>query len=259
MKRTFNYTGRKRITRERISINFNKQNGRITSFTVDELNLDGLNLPSNAKVYVEAYYRTELKRFDFGTVGNRVCLSTINHLTDLAYPENLKFRILVVNPEDGKVLAHADRIAPEEPEGRKSILPVEFRDLGNEIWRVEYEGDEGAPVLCINSKIPNIENIARHDSQFLIYVYPPVIREILTHMVFVEGVSAPDDPQVGWHRDWIRFSRGIEISPPQTLDPEDEDFDKDEAIEWINNVVTAFANNHRSRFQEYLNKLEVVP
>jgi hypothetical protein len=55
-----------------------------------------------------------------------------------------------------------------------------FPDLGNEIWRVEYEGEEGSPILIINKRIPNIQNIAKQDAQFLIYVYPQVIREVLT-------------------------------------------------------------------------------
>lgn len=257
MKRTFNYTGRKRIRREGISITLTRQNGRVVSFVVDRLDLDGLELPSDAKVYVEAYYRTELKRFDFGTVGDRVSPST--DLTDMAYPENLKFRILVVNPLDGKLLAHADRIAPEEPAERRSILPVEFKDLDNEIWRVEYEGDEGAPILCINNKIPNIQNIAKQDPQFLIYVYPAVVREILTHMVFIEGF----DQSVDWHRDWIRFSSSLNVQCPKSLDPQDNNLDKKiaheiakEWVDWVDKVVSAFSNQYGSKYWEYLKKPE---
>lgn len=257
MKRKLNYTGRKRIERERISISLNRQNGSIISFNLKRLDIDALRLPPEAKILVEAYYRTELKRFDFGTVA-RITKPQDLTLTDLAYPENLKFRILVVDPLDSRILAHATGIFPERPAERRSILPVEFKDIGNQIWRVEYEGEGGSPILCINKKVPNIENIAKQDQQFFIYVYPAVVREILMHMIFVDRVDSVTDPAVDWHRDWLRFSETLGIIPPRELNPENENFDRDATLEWINNVVTTFCNTHTGKFHEYVQKLEEV-
>lgn len=257
MKCKFNYTGRKRIKRERIAINLIRRNGSIVSFDLSRLNIDDLQLRDDAKIYVEAYYRTELKRFDFGTVANRVHPPSLS-LTDLAYPENLKFRVIVVNPSNAGVFAHAVGITPEEPAEKRSILPVEFKDLGSEIWRVDYEGDEGAPILFINNRIPNIENLAGSDSQFFIYVYPAVIKEILTHMIFVEEVDSVTEPSVDWHNDWLKFSISLGITPPETLNHTSENFDRDAALKWIDSVVTAFSNTYTGKFHEYLQKLEEV-
>jgi hypothetical protein len=255
MKRKLNYTGRKKIKRENVTINFIRQNGAVVAFAVNRLDLNDLNLPSEAKVYVEAYYRTELKRFDFGTVGNISNPSPCD-LRGMAYPENLKFRILVVDPSNKKLLAHADGISPEKPAEKKSILPVEFSDLGNEIWRVEYEGEEGSPILIINERIPNIQNIAKQDAQFLTYVYPQVIREVLTYMVFVDGIDSTTEPSTTWHGDWLKFVRQLGVEFPKTLNKDDENFDKGEALRWINDSVTAFCNNYSNKFQEYIQKLE---
>ncbi|RLI76482.1 hypothetical protein DRP05_12815 [Archaeoglobales archaeon] len=253
MKRKFNYTGRKKIERKRISIVLERQNGIPVSFRVEKLDLEGLDLPKDAEIYVEAYYRTELKRFEFGTVGKKISPQSTS-LEDLAYPENLKFRILIVDPETHKILAHADRIVPEN--SKEAILPVEFKDLGNEIWRIEYEGDEGAPILCINRKIPNIQNIAKRDAQFLIYVYPAVIREILTHMVFVNGGTSTEDPATEWHAHWLRFCESLGISPPKVLNRNDNNFDEEEVLRWIDDVVTAFCNKYADKFQEYIRPLK---
>jgi len=253
MKRKFNYTGRKKIKRKRISIALIRQNGTI-SFVLKKLNLDDLDLPSDARIYIEAYYRTELKRFDFGTVDNIIHPPSTS-LMGLAYPENLKFRILIVDPSDRKILAHADRIVPEESPLERAILPVEFKDLGNEIWRIEYEGDEGVPILCINRKIPNIQNIAKRDPQFLIYVYPAVIREILTHMVFVDEVISTTDPAIDWHAHWIEFCKSLGASPPEVLNHKDDNFDAGDALRWIDDVVTAFSNKYADKFQKYVQQL----
>jgi len=258
MKRRLNYTGRKKIKRENVSINFIRQNGAVVAFAVNKIDLNDLNLPLDSRVYVEANYRTELRRFDFGTAGS-VSNPSPCDLRGMAYPENLKFRILVVDTSDGKLLAHADRISPEEPAAKKPILPVEFSDLGNEIWQVKYEGDEGSPILIINSRIPNIQNIAKQDAQFLVYVYPQVIREVLTDMVFVDGVDSTTEPSTDWNGDWLNFIRQLGVEFPETLNKDDENFSKEDALNWINDSVQAFCNTHSSKFQEYIKKLEETP
>ena len=255
MKWRINYTGRRRIKREWIPINFNSHNGSIVSFDLSELRLSELRLSSEALIFVEVYYRTELERFEFGTVGD-FSPPTSTDLTSISSPQNLKVRILVVDPDDKKILAAADRIAPEIPVRRRSILPVEFKDLGNRIWTVEYEGDEGSPILCFNSKIPDIQNIALRDSRFFMQVYPPVIREIVSYMVFVEGVDSPSDPSTDWHRDWLKFTALTGIQPPEILDKNNEQFDKGEALNWIDNVIEAFCNTYSQHFEEFVRKME---
>jgi len=257
MKRRFNYTGRSRILREKVSIILNKDGESARSFTAT-IDLNDMNLPLGAKVYIEAYHRTVVRRFEFGTVGN-ISLPPSTSLSGLAYAENLKFRILVVDESSdrhGLILAHADRFRPLSEVDRKPILPVDFRDLDQQVWWVDFAGDEGSPVLIINERIPNIQNIAKSDPQFIIYVYPAVIREILIHMIFIEGVESPADPAIDWHRDWLDFSRKIlpDGGPPEILDPRNDNFDKEAAKNWINKVVEEFCSS-RNEWREYINQL----
>ncbi|MBC7091230.1 MAG: hypothetical protein H5T50_04900 [Nitrososphaeria archaeon] len=258
MKRRFNYTGRKRIPRKNISIVLNRdQQGRIRSFRAT-INSGGLNLPPDARVYVEAYHREELQRFDFGTWGS-ISPPPDTRLTGLAHTENLKFRVLVVDEsgEHGKILAQADRIAPEVPADRRPILPVEFLDLGQQIWRVEFTGDEGAPLLIINNRIPNIENMAKTDPCFVMYVYPAVIREVLTRMIFIDRVDNISDPSVDWHRDWLEFSRGILPSegPPEAILDPTANGNSEDAVKWIERVVEEFCSS-RNEWERYIRLLE---
>ena len=254
MKRKLNYTGREKIKRENVSIHLSRQNDTLVAFEITRLDLGEMNLPPDAIVYVEAYYRTELKRFELGTVSTIRCPFSCD-LKGMAYTQNLKFRILVVEPSgERKILAHADRIAPEEPAERKSILPVEFCDLGYEIWRVSYEGEEGSPILLINSRIPNIQNIAKQDPHFMMFVYPAVMREILTHMVFVDGVDSCE-----WHDDWLGFVSLFRVPRPATLNKEDSNFEEENALKWINECVTTFCNTYSVKFQEYIQKLGESP
>jgi hypothetical protein len=138
---------------------------------------------------------------------------------------------------------------------KNPILPVDFLDIGQQIWQIKF--DEGFPVLVINKRITNIESISRVDPQFIMFVYPAVFREILTYMVFVEGVESPDDPQVDWHRDWLDFAKKILLAeePPENLNPQNgNSFDKEEVEKWIERVVEEFCAS-RNEWIQYIEQL----
>ncbi len=259
MKRSLNFTGRQKIQRRKITVLLNRKNGAARSFTAT-FDLSEFQLPNDARVYFEAYHRTDQRRYSFGTVGAKSTPHDTS-LVDLARTENLKFRLLVVDERGtyGLVLAQADRISPI-PEGeRKPILPVDFsRDLGQQIWKVEYTGDGGAPVLYVTRSLPNIQSFAKSDPLFLFFVYPAVIREVLAHMVFVDGISDVDDPEADWHAEWLQFARMIlsGCAPPRVLDPRDEEnFDEEEVEKWINSVVEEFCSSRRE-WPQLISKLE---
>ena len=256
MKRRLNYTGRKRIPRESISIALVKDlRGTAKSFNA-KMDLANLDLPSDDEVYVEAYHRNELKRFSFGTVGNiRYPPDTL--LTEFADTENLRFRVLVVDgSEDGKIVAHADKITVEADATRKAILPVDLnRDLGQQVWCVEFEGSDGSPILAINNKIPNREAMARSDPLFIMNVYPAALKEVLIHMIFIDGVSDVNDPSVEWHRDWLDFSKKqlAEGFPQALYDPRDNGSPeiRDDWLRWVDEVVAEFCLR-RSEWWDYV-------
>ena len=155
MKRTLNYTNRKRITREQISIIPNREQGVIKSFDAS-IQLTGIELPDDAIIYVEAYHRTDLARFCFSTVGNPAP-PEVTDLSHLSRSENLGFRVLVVDEssERGLILAVVDGIFPiaegKDISRKREILLVERKDLGRQVWRLAY-GDR-LPTLQINNNI----------------------------------------------------------------------------------------------------------
>ena len=246
--RKFNYTDRKRITHDRTSIVLNRKGNSIESFNAT-LRLDGMELPPDARVCIEAYHRTELQRYKFETVEN-IKTPESTKLGHLAYTENLKFRVLVVDSSIGKILATAEKISPQ---GLRGILPVDFVDLGRQIWLIEYTGDEESPILLINTNIPR--HVAK-SPEFIMYVYPAVLREILTHIVFVDRIEYPEEPDVEWHKNWLDFSKTVlNENPPSILNPESDSFDREEAEKWINKVVEKFCLGREKEWQKLIRAL----
>ena len=252
MKRSINYTGRKRITREHFSIELNRDKETIRAFTAS-INLKGLDLPENAAVYVEAYHLSDYRRYRFGTVNNPEAKEDTD-LANLGYQENLRFRIIVVDESGthGRILASVDGVKPigidDKGTNQKSILPVEFSDIGRQAWSIRYDSDE--PILLIND---NLRNAAKSDPHFFVYVYPAAFREVLTHMVFVDGIEDVDDPVSEWHKNWLTFARQVspDTSLPDSLNPGDNGFSESQALEWVDRVVEEFCNSHTNEWNKF--------
>lgn len=253
MKRHINYTQRKKIPQKNINITLIRENEMIKSFNAS-INLQGLELPFDAKVFIEAYYRTDRKRFDFGTVGN-ILEPQNSDLSDLGYLENLSFRIKIVDTSTkyGLILAEADKIKPHKEEGTEekiqSILATEFNcELGHQIWRINFSSSP--PILELNKNIPNIRSFTKSDPAFFFYVYPQVIKEILTYMFFIE-LFDPDESTDEWLFNWFEFAKNIyPESVPKRFNPSDPDTQL-EIIEWIDKVINEFSLLEQKKWEKF--------
>jgi hypothetical protein len=84
VQRRFNSTGRLRITRNRVDISLEQHPDlNVVPTARATLRLDGLEVPGNARVAIEGYYRTSSMRFECGTVDSlsvpeRMVLSEID-------------------------------------------------------------------------------------------------------------------------------------------------------------------------------------
>src|SRR5689334_21822001 len=134
MIRRFNYTGRQRIERSRVTVEVNPGvDGKTLVFDA-VIRLDGLELPAEAPVIVEVCYGSSYMRFPFGTVAH--CLPPADRrLMPIENGHAAFFRVKVIDPTDeqGRILAEADKIAPRDPSildaNRRSLLFVDYKDL----------------------------------------------------------------------------------------------------------------------------------
>ena len=257
MKRRINFTQRIKIPQKNIILTLIRENGIIKSFNA-VINLQNLALPFDAKVFIEVYYRTDRKRFDFGTVSNIVQPQNTD-LSELGNLDNLSFRIKIVDTSTkyGLILAEADNIKPHKEDGQEekiqSILATEFNcDLGNQIWKINFLS---SPILELNKNIPNIRSLARSDPAFFFYVYPQVIKEILTYMFFIEGFD-PEETTDEWLSNWFEFAKNIySESIPKKLNPSDPD-SRLEITDWIDKVVREFSLLQQKKWEKFEKILE---
>lgn len=249
MLRRFNYTGRKKISREDVVIALTGAKPT-WGFNADLSKLSDYELPTDARVFVEAYEQAAYMRFDFGTVGSLAApAEPARVLTEFEGSDNVHFRVKVVDPSaEAKLLAEADGILPlsqeEEQQKKLPLLPVRHHDLGQELWRIEFPEDaQSVPTLLVNIEIADRTAFVRTPA-FMSLAWPSILREILTRILKVENIKSFEEGDE-WTCRWLQFARSLVpgLAPPKNLDMEDE---------WIAGVVSAFAQKFTllSRFQQ---------
>jgi hypothetical protein len=234
MIRRFNYTGRRKIPRSLVRIRI-ADVGERRRFDA-EIDLDGLGVPQEASLFVEAYHRAAYRRFGFGTVGAR-CVPPDRWLDGIPVRKPLfRVKVVLVDNGIGRILAAADRVVPQESDRsedpRQSLLPVDYEDLGDRIWALDLDADW--PRLRLNRRFEGIREAARSGPEFLTLVYPEIFRAILQRTLD-EGRFDPDCDDDDWGTLWLRFAcRELKCSPlPREHDREGVD-------EWIEEAVNAF-------------------
>jgi len=121
------------------------------------LDLADYGFDQNASVVIEAYHRSSGQRFDCGAIG-ALNVPPLLDLDEVDHSGSVLFRVKVIDNEatPGMLLGSAERIRPRSEDGqngRKSLFPVLFRDLGHEVWKVEINPDD-SPKLILNNALP---------------------------------------------------------------------------------------------------------
>ena len=233
MIRRFNYTGRKRINHSDIQISLTQEDSTPPSFDA-QLNLEQLGLPPAARIYIEAYRLSLYERFPWGTVAHPLPEGPAV-ITKVEALDRIYFRVKVVDESTGQglILAQADQISVDAPSVEDSgLLPVKLIDLGEQVWRVEFEPEE--PWLYLNSNIDGVKDRAQSDPTFAALVFPQILREILGK-IRSDGLQ-PDD-EAPWVENWLQFGKSLSGEPPLT--------DDDQMTSWIEGAIDRFAQTHR--------------
>ena len=244
-------TGRKKLPRETADVALSvNANGSL--FVSVAIFLEKYNLPANAKVYLEAYYRNSYMRFSCGVVADISSTRRMRfELTDIQ-SMFVHFRIKIVDETEavGLLLAQADKIQPLLPEeaqkSRTSLLGVHFNDIGERIWELELSEGDSLPHLDVNNfnEAYSIREYVGHNIGFIGLVYPEVLEKVLRY-IYQEDRPDSEDPQE-WQNLWLTFVKGIPgVGPLPDLDSQAHP-----PADWYSNVREQFSKKLelKSRF-----------
>lgn len=235
MLRRFNYTNRKRISRDDVSVVL-RQTDEHLEFDADLSLLTTYDFQKECRVFVEAYRQTIWSRFDFGILG-ALESPPDRSLARFGTADGIHFRVKIADPlSHHRLVAEADGIPLKAADGStiptESLLRIIQVPLDAEIFRVSY--DEDGPILEISKNAGEKSAIAK-DPAFSSLVYPVVFKDILVRILLTEGHNDLDDTEA-WQTQWLLFATKLSgvVAPPQTEDVEELDG-------WIAGAVSAFA------------------
>ena len=243
MIRRFNYTKRQRIEKQNIDIKVCEAVEASASSFSATLDLKDMDLPPDAQIVIEAKRERSSRRFDWGTIASPQAPQD-SSLTDM--PPNPRFRVMVVAADgSGRLLALANDIAPRREGGADSLLWLEEKDLGQEVWRLDF-GENDRPTMQVNKNITDISKTVLQDQAFRALVVPEALRSVLTRALIIDECD-PDDDDGQWN-EWLDFTRKFHDDKiPGTSD----DRDMVARAKWIDEAVEAFAQQRFHASDQY--------
>ena len=241
MKRTFNYTQRKKINREDVQLGIVRIND-CPAVKVLKLDISRLELPVTGQVWFEIETgRIGLVRHPLGIVGNLDLSSTFP--IDEQDLVNIKFRIKIVTHEPmsaGKLLAEVDNLSLSSEENVQSLLEVKpSGELGQRVWKLEIT--ESGPELFINTGVGDWRAVG-HSENFKSLVFPQAVYEIY------KWVAKYGDYDTGSIEEkWQKLFAASGYDPKLLRPREDYPDDYDEYLErTANEVADAFSRSNKA-------------
>jgi len=246
MIKRVNFTGRRRIARDRADIEV--FDGQPRSFQA-ALKLDDMGFPPAAAVVLEAMCAgsNTIERFEFGEVGE-IRPPADRKLKELN-SENVFFTLKVIDRTErfGRLLGIAEHVRPERAgkqtaTGKQGILAIDVKEMGQELWQLDFK--EHGVTLFVNKDVPGLKEFARYSPLFYGLVYPEVVRRILIQAI-VEGMETEEgEDDNRWQALWCRFAKALcpHVGPP----PKPADLEE-ERDEWVDEIVSAFSESHQMK------------
>jgi len=210
-----------------------------------------MDLPGDARVYVEAYQGASTQRYPFGTV-DRIEAPGSPLLDEVDLSGRVLFRVKVVGSDGhvGRLLASCDSIPaldPDDQPGSEPMILVRTADLGEITWKLDMDqGPTIRPTVLLNERIPDAILRIRQDHIFQALILPAVVREVFTFIFWqCEGDVESDDLQgdqgVSWQRRWLDY--GQTLTGTDQPNPEAGD----DVREWIEAVAAEFSRRFALR------------
>ena len=225
-----NPTGLKEIEKRRIDILVSEIEGR-RHFNLLKLDLSGMGLADDHRVVCVARAGKSSQRFEMGTVAS--CRKDNLLLDDLDRSELLRFRILIHADGSPQLSASAENLRPMDDSQSESLLPMEPADLGQLLWRLEF--NEEGPVLKFNAVVfPSAAGVENYPP-FGALVLPEAVRQVMEKLADEPNVlNDESDPLSSWGM-WLD---ALGMDRPKV------DADDGEKREWCQSVVDAFCTRH---------------
>jgi hypothetical protein len=245
MIKRFNYKRKRNITRDMYEFEVEKLDNDY-HLKINKLDLSSLDYDADYEVKILVWVTQGVKKkIELGTFGN-VEMNPVKEHARLPFiregiTHKVKGELFVVDPLNAyiKKTTSAEIIIKEFDilQAKGSLLPVQYYDLNERPWNVQINENDEFPILQLNDRFRECELIeylkgkGKLVQSLIIY---PAFREILQHIVMVEGKNSPQNCDQEWMKEWLEFALKVDSSRIPQFDANNPNYE--EIQEWINSV-----------------------
>lgn len=242
---TLNFTNRIDLDRDEFSLELFRQHKKSPSFSFELLPEVASEFPGSSVIRVQAYLGSREESFEFGSIQNAEFGK--RQIQSFTSDDDIRFRIMIVDTQQkrGLLLGFADNVRPNSnsQSGSESIIPVLIDKLDGEVYRIQFDGENG-PLAVLNESLDNelnqgIKAVFRANPYFRALVLPSIMREVLTHIYIVFGEDYPSDEAPNWVIKWDAFAKNHNPEPLPEYDPRDPEPRR----QWVNNAISNCASS----------------
>ncbi|MFL2943919.1 MAG: hypothetical protein ACJZ2J_01130 [Candidatus Poseidoniales archaeon] len=231
MKRSLNWTERKRVSRKDIDAELLWIDDSLSPTLKVKINLENYEFDFQGRILLEAYRRETLSFMDFDLGEIKTEIGPLNlELKDFSREDLPNIRIVIVDEEEqyGKIAGRSSGFVPKNSEDkiRKetefNLLHIQETDLGERIYDIDYpDSPEDYPTIRLNNTIPQPKSLMTLGKPWgRALILSDAIREILTQILIHENETY-NDAGKDWKSIWLRsFSQNIlgEAPPDNSTD-----------------------------------------
>jgi hypothetical protein len=234
ISKTTNPTGLKELDAKKFSVRLQTQPTGRRVFWLDRFDFAASGLPPGLQISCIAHAGSTEEFFRLGKVEKPS--NDVNIINDLATDRPLKFRFLITEPGNPKLVAFADNVRAADESGMlgNSLVDIEPAELGGAAWKLEIPeagSEANRPVLLVERSLFLTAQAAAKDVWIAVLVMPEVMRQIAR---FIANDTSSLDDQETWVFSWAEFLKNLGVSE---LEEDSDDMAKDA---WADEVVTAF-------------------
>lgn len=234
MKKTFNYTGRKRLyhkgSKPDFKIKLTEETDFTSSFTIELVNFEKFkNFGSDSIITVDCFDPNYHEHFNFGAIKDLT--KDLNTKEVPVETDSLKFDLKVINKEK-EIIAMAKNIIPATTFSLFAVRSMEMDD----IWKTSEFYDDERPIIYCNKDLKIKKKLIKRDPKYLLMILPAAFREFLQKFLMTGQVKNEDT----WATNWMRFACkivGDENHPKEYIN---RDGDND-TQEWIEKFSTEYS------------------
>ena len=214
MRKTFNYTDRKRLLykgkKPDFKIKLNDEENYSSSYILKLINFEKFkSFGDNSFITLDCFDSNFFEHKNFGSISS-IKDKELETVSVLAQAASLRFHLKVID-EKKQILAMSKNINPNTTFMLFSVIAKDMKD----IWITDVE--EGLPLIYVNKELKIKQRLYRYEPKLLLTILPAAFRDFLKKFIVSGQVKEESEYAMAWIKYAEKFTEGESLPHKENL------------------------------------------